>query len=150
VDILFIIALFCVFVITAFSVVNIGAQIYQSTINDMGENYTSRTALAYVSEKIRHSDGDCIFQLVDIDGTKALSMQQADEKYKTYIYFYQGQLWEAYVKEDHIMSLGDGEAIIEVADFEILQDEQRNIYRIRVKDSTGIYREVLVHLRGRQ
>ena len=44
VDILFVLALFGVFAVSALALVTIGADVYQHTVEDMGVNYESRTA----------------------------------------------------------------------------------------------------------
>ena len=43
VDILFVLALFGVFAVSALALVTIGADVYQHTVEDMGVNYESRT-----------------------------------------------------------------------------------------------------------
>ena len=56
VDILFVLALFGVFAVSALSLVTIGADVYQHTVEDMSVNYDSRTAVSYIMEKVRQSD----------------------------------------------------------------------------------------------
>ena len=53
VDILFVLALFGVFAVSALALVTIGADVYQHTVEDMGVNYESRTAVSYIMEKVR-------------------------------------------------------------------------------------------------
>ena len=48
VDILFVLALFGVFAVSALALVTIGADVYQHTVEDMGVNYESRTAVSYI------------------------------------------------------------------------------------------------------
>ena len=55
-DILFVLLLFLVFTSSALAVILLGAKVYQNTASRMESNYTVRTALAYVTEKIRHAD----------------------------------------------------------------------------------------------
>lgn len=45
-DILFVLALFGVFAVSALSLVTIGADVYQHTVEDMSVNYDSRTAVS--------------------------------------------------------------------------------------------------------
>ena len=56
VDFLFILALFGAFAITALFVVLFGARIYKSTVANMNTNYEKRTAMSYITEKIRSHD----------------------------------------------------------------------------------------------
>ena len=55
VDILFVLALFGVFAVSALALVTIGADVYQHTVEDMGVNYESRTAVSYIMEKVRQN-----------------------------------------------------------------------------------------------
>ena len=55
VDILFVLALFGVFAVSALALVTIGADVYQHTVEDMGVNYESRTAVSYILEKVRQN-----------------------------------------------------------------------------------------------
>lgn len=56
VDFLFTLSLFGVFTICALIVAAIGVQVYQNTVSNMENNYTVRTSLTYVAEKIRQHD----------------------------------------------------------------------------------------------
>ena len=74
VDILFVLALFGVFAVSALALVTIGADVYQHTVEDMGVNYESRTAVSYIMEKVRQNDtADSIF-LTDLENVPALCM----------------------------------------------------------------------------
>ena len=81
VDILFVLALFGVFAVSALALVTIGADVYQHTVEDMGVNYESRTAVSYIMEKVRQNDtADSIF-LTDLENVPALCMlSEIDEE----------------------------------------------------------------------
>ena len=51
IDVLFTLALFCVFCASALAVVLIGADVYTSTARNMDQNFSTRTAVSYVAEK---------------------------------------------------------------------------------------------------
>mgnify|MGYP000271613250 FL=1 len=88
VDILFVLALFGVFAVSALALVTIGADVYQHTVEDMGVNYESRTAVSYIMEKVRQNDTtDSIF-LTDLENVPALCMLSEidEETYCTYLY----------------------------------------------------------------
>ena len=53
VDMLFLLALFGVFLISALFIVLFGANIYKKTVNDMDANFSARTSVSYITEKIR-------------------------------------------------------------------------------------------------
>ena len=55
IDILFVLALFGIFALSAIFLITIGANIYGKTMNNMERNFDTRTALAYITEKVRRS-----------------------------------------------------------------------------------------------
>ena len=77
VDILFVLALFGVFAVSALALVTIGADVYQHTVEDMGVNYESRTGVSYVMEKVRQNDtADSIFRYLSDGHLKELFMRE--------------------------------------------------------------------------
>jgi len=118
-DFLFTLTLFLVLAFCSLAVVLIGADVYQSTVNAMEENYSSRTALAYVTEKIRQNDrkGGVSVENSALCLTRAYS----EASYSTYIYAYDGYLWELTIRGEETYQPGEGQKILEVADFSITQ-----------------------------
>ena len=76
IDYLFPIALFFVFALSALTVLLLAARIYQSTTENSSLNYTSRTSLSYISEKIHQNDMDGKVTIGSFDGCDALIMEQ--------------------------------------------------------------------------
>ena len=70
IDIFFVIALFCLFALSAIFLISIGADIYGKTVTNMEDNFNTRTALAYITEKVRQSDKDGQIS-VDLTGKAA-------------------------------------------------------------------------------
>lgn len=101
IDFLFPVTVFFVFTISALTVILLAARIYQSTTDDSQRNYTSGTALSYLTEKLRQNDREDGIFLDELDGTQAVVLRQetADASYLTYLYAWDGQLRELYVKE---------------------------------------------------
>lgn len=121
IDFLFTIALFGVFAASALLAVIIGANVYKSTTENMSANYSSRTSMAYVTEKIRqHDEGDAI-EIANIDGFHCLAFHETydDSAYTTYIYAHEGQLKELFIRDALGFSPDMGEAIIDIQSFEI-------------------------------
>ena len=107
VDILFVLALFAVFTVSALVLVTIGADVYQHTVHDMSRNYDSRTAMAYITEKVRQADsllenGSPSVELGTLEQQPALILkEEIDGAYfTTYLYLYDGWLKELYIRED--------------------------------------------------
>ena len=70
IDFLFPVTVFFVFTISALTVILLAARIYQSTTDDSQRNYTSGTALSYLTEKLRQTDREDGIFLDELDGTQ--------------------------------------------------------------------------------
>ena len=132
VDVVFVLALFAVFALCAMMLVSIGAGVYQKTVNDMNENYNSRTAYSYVAEKIRQNDEAGSVSIGDISGHKALVLSEAvgDKTYATYLYAYDGYMRELFVSPDFVLDSSSAEAgqkLLPVKNFDI-EKEREGLY----------------------
>lgn len=135
VDILFVLALFGVFTISALMLVTIGSEVYRHTVDDMGSNYETRTAVAYITEKVRQNDNiiadDNSYNTENISistlaGTPALTLTQSfnNEIYCTYLYLHDGYLKELFMKSDGYLGddmLAAGQNVMELHSFSIEQ-----------------------------
>lgn len=143
IDFIFPVALFFVFAVSALIVVLLATRIYKSAASDSQEHYTSRTALSYISEKLRQNDENGAVILGTLEGSDCLIMSQElnETVYKTYIYEYEGSLRELSVKEDAVPSPNAGEVILDVENFQAetitdslfrftIQTEQGNVHTI--------------------
>lgn len=121
IDFLFPIALFFVFALSALTVILLAARIYQDTTENSSLNYTSRTCLSYISEKVHQNDLQGSVSLGSFDGCDALIMEQRHdgETYCTYIYTYDNELKELFIKEGAEASASSGRTILEVENFSI-------------------------------
>ncbi len=121
VDIMFVIALFSIFVLSAIFLISIGAGIYSKTMSTMTSNFNSRTAVAYIMEKARQSDVHDSVSVGDFDGNEALVITSTvhDKDYITYIYEYEGVIKELMVRTDITLSPSAGQDIIAVDSFHI-------------------------------
>ena len=89
IDLLFTLALFCVFAASALMVVLIGARVYQNTIERMNANFDGRASIAYVSNKIRQNDYPDAIHIIELEeGVPALALDQDFDgiTYQTIIY----------------------------------------------------------------
>ena len=119
VDILFVIALFSIFVLSAIFLISIGAGIYSKTMSNMDSNFTSRTAVAYIVEKVHQSDTEGLVTVDEFDGCRAIVITSYvnDREYKTYLYEYKGMLKELMVRSDVTLSASAGQDILAVRTF---------------------------------
>ncbi|MDD6232441.1 MAG: DUF4860 domain-containing protein [Frisingicoccus sp.] len=151
IDFLFPVALFFVFALSSLTVVLLAARIYQSTTEDSALNDTARTSLSYIAEKIHQNDTKGMVSLGTFDGCDALVLQQTynDENYYTYIYAYENELKELFIKDGANATASDGKAILQVKDFsiELVNDQLLKFQCVDKNDRTA---SVIVGLRSQQ
>ena len=149
IDFLFPVALFFVFALSSLTVVLLAAGIYQSTTEDSALNDTARTSLSYITEKIHQNDTKEMVSLGTFDGCDALVLQQTynDENYYTYIYAYENELKELFIKDGANATASDGKVILQVKDFSIEQVNDR-LFKFQCVDKDDRTASVIVGLRS--
>lgn len=123
IDILFVLSLFGIFAVSAVIVILFGANIYQNTVTQMDHNYTARTSIAYITEKIRQADSSDGIQICDKDGTQILMLTDVinDIPYATSLYEYDGWLYELFARTDIELPLDAGQPIMEINSLTFIQ-----------------------------
>lgn len=146
IDFLFVLSLFCVFTVSAFLIVIVGANVYRSTVKNMENTYSTRTALSYVTEKIRRHDGKGLIRLVELDGTPALAFCDSTDKkdYITYIYSNGTSLLEFTAGSDMDVSADMGKEVISVRNFTISEKED-GLFCLSAEDTDGNISTLYVH-----
>lgn len=141
IDILFVIALFCIFALSAVFLISIGADIYGKTVSHMDSNFSGRTAFAYVTEKIRQADKDGAVSIGELEGCPALVITETTggTDYILYLYEYDGFLKELMVRKDTPLSPSAGQDILEVSEFTITQINDRLFAFTVAADEENIY-----------
>ena len=149
IDFLFPVALFFVFALSSLTVVLLAAGIYQSTTEDSALNDTARTSLSYITEKIHQNDTKEMVSLGTFDGCDALVLHQTynDENYYTYIYAYENELKELFIKDGANATASDGKVILQVKDFSIEQVNDR-LFKFQCVDKDDRTASVIVGLRS--
>lgn len=151
IDILFVIALFCIFALSAVFLITVGANIYGKTVSHMEDNFNCRTSFAYVTEKIRQADKNGAVSVGELDGLPAILITESvgDTHYITYLYEYNGILKELMIREDTPLSPEAGQDILPVTEFSfqeindtlfaftIATDEESSCRLFVCKKSTG-------------
>ena len=112
------------FVLSALSVIAIGASIYKKNVGNMADNSAHRIACAYVTEKVRQADKEGRIDVEEVFGENALVLSEEvnGTTYNTYIYDYDGQLMELFARAD----LGSfypqsGQKIMSIGSFDVEQ-----------------------------
>jgi hypothetical protein len=145
-DWLFSFLLLMMFAGSALILILLGSHIYQNGVTHLDENYTVRTAVAYVSEKVRQNDVSGDISLQELEGIPALQLTENidDNTYFTYIYFWNGALRELFLGADTTPSLTMGSTVVELTDFTITIPEE-GFFRVTAVSDSGRSLSVLLH-----
>lgn len=137
VDLFFSLALFCVFAASALTIVIMGADVYQKSVNDMNRNSTIRTSLSYLSEKIHQNDAENGIRIDQLNDLPSLVLTQNlnGEIYETWIYAYDGMLCEIMTDLENGFTPEEGQPILEIGSFSLEQNGSRII--LTVSDTQG-------------
>lgn len=149
IDFIFPIALFVVFALCALTVLLLAARIYRSTTENSSLNYTSRTALSYISEKIHQNDVNGEVSLSELGGNPALVMEQTYDNtvYYTYIYAYNEELKELFIKGDTSANPASGKTIMEVDEF-TMEEAGEDLLRFRCIDKNHREDSIIVAVKS--
>ncbi len=102
IDTVFVICLMLLFVLSALSVIAIGAGIYKKNVSKMADNSSHRIACAYITEKVRQADNNGQVHVQEIFGRNAIVLSEDvnGSIYNTYIYSHDGNLMELFARAD--------------------------------------------------
>lgn len=142
VDFLFILALFGTFAITGLFVVLFGAKVYEKTVASMDANYSARTTLSYVTEKIRAHDFNlgANISVVNVEGRGEIDVLELREKigdkvYVTYMFMdSDGYLKEFTTQGDYDFKFNDGTKIIALKSFDV-EKRSDSLYHFDIVDA---------------
>ena len=151
VDFLFILALFGAFAITALFVVLFGAQVYKSTVSNMNTNFEKRTAMSYLTEKIRSHDYTSGADVADLHSLRSdgehsvlkLYQNVGDKRYVTYLFVDEGYLKEFTADEGYDFDYKTGTKILAIKDFSV-RKESDSLYHFNITDMNGENTEFFV------
>lgn len=152
VDVLFVLALFVVFTLSALVLVILGASVYRQTVRYMDENYTSRTAYSYLTEKVRQNDLYDSISLGQLEGTEALVLTREvnDATYATYLYLHEGSLRELSMRQGRDIGtdpLSAGQEILPLTDW-TLEMTGEHLLHIELTLEDNSRKELFIALRS--
>lgn len=152
VDVLFVLALFVVFTLSALVLVILGASVYKQTVSYMDENYTARTAYSYLTEKVRQNDIYDSISIGQLEDTTALVLTReiGGTTYATYLYLHEGSLRELFMRQGSDIGsdpLSAGQEILPLQDWE-LQNAGENLLHIRLTLENNTQKELYISLRS--
>ena len=152
IDAVFVICLALLFVLSALSVIAIGADIYKKNVSAMESNNDRRIASAYITEKVRQSDVNGAVYARDIFDQNALVLQEEinGQLYDTYIYEYDGTLRELFARDDLTTFYPQsGQKIMNILSFEI-EEVSENILGVDVTLDDGTTDHLYITKRSRK
>ena len=150
IDTLFVLCLLFLFIISAVTVILIGAGVYKKNVEAMSENHSHRIACAYISEKIRQSDVKGRVFTEEVFGQNTLVLQDEVDGvlYNTYIYNYDGWLMELYAKSDlDEIYPQSGQKILKISSFDIKEIEDA-FFKVSVTLDDGTVENFLITRRS--
>lgn len=111
----FLLLSFCLF---SMVLAGTGATVYKNGSAQLDENYTSRTAIAYVTEKVRQHDSAGDVFLTSVEDVPAMGFRDTVKEYAyiTYVYFDGEYLCELFVRDSITPLKNMGTRLIELAD----------------------------------
>lgn len=120
-DSLFTFLLLLVFALFTLMLAAMGSAIYRNGMKHLNENYTSRTAIAYLSEKIRQHDAAGDIFLTEVEEIPSIGFRDVieEDSFITYVYYYDGALRELFVHQGTAPLAAMGNSIVELEAFEI-------------------------------
>ncbi|MCL2565022.1 MAG: DUF4860 domain-containing protein [Defluviitaleaceae bacterium] len=126
VDNVFVLMVFCMFALSVFLVLMLGGSIYGNMIDASIEGQNERIALSYISTKIRSIDTADSISISDFNGLRALTLSEVidGQVFVTYIYLYNGWVYELFHEEGLVFLPEDGRGIIRSGslDFEMIDN----------------------------
>ncbi len=147
---LLMLAILLLFVSTSFIVVKLGADVYAEIVQDMESHFERSTPLLYIATKVRQNDQEGQIELAQKEGQNVLVLMEdvGGTWYETWIYSYEGALYEAFIEKGTTIKLSDGMRIMEIHDLKIQQLDSQMI-NVRVKDKEGKDLEMSLCLRSK-
>ena len=138
IDLIFALSLFAGFVISSIFIVLLGARCYEGVSARMNANYTSRTAITYMTEKLRHRDVTGCTNIVNIDELPVIYLMRQDGAgiERTYIYSYEGYLRELSLSGEEEVDLSQGQPLIALKSFSA-RKISGSVYYISLTDTNG-------------
>lgn len=148
IDMLFPLIFILLFSFCTLLVVLQGARIYEGTAAGLQENYTVRTAVSYLKEKVRECPAASGVEIRTMDGRQTLILREdkGGETYASYIFLESGCLRELYVKDSNFIGLNGGQPLVELDSFSA-ELVEHNLLRLEVSGA-GRTESVFIRLEG--
>ena len=143
----FVFVLLGLFAVMSTLMVLLGAQMYRNTVDHAEANNEGRLLGAYVRSMIRAEDSAKSVAVENLDGINALALREEieGEAYVTWLYCYEGQLYEQFTGADRDFNPASGTAICPASAFR--PTLEGGLLTVDMVDGTGEICTVRVALR---
>ncbi len=140
--------IFGAFAVCLFLVLLMGTDSYKRMMERDRYTYEKRTAVQYLTTRVRQSDIADSIAVMDFDGADALVLSETfeDETYETKLYCYDGWLMELYAEQGSDLLPMDGERILELKELKLSLEDSLLQAKLILPD--GAERSLCIKLRG--
>ena len=116
----FVFVLLGLFALMSTLMVLLGAQMYRATVARASDNNGYRVPSAYVRSMVRAMDSEDAVSVQTLEGLPVVALREQidDEAYVTWIYPYEGQLYEQFTEAEYDFDPEMGTPICPVSGFE--------------------------------
>lgn len=137
-----------IFALLAMLLITMGISVYSGVINGSEENYSRRTAVSYISNRVRRADRAGSVTLGEYGGSDALLIgnEYNDTAYVTIIYYYNGYIRELFCKADAEIDVNGGASLMPAKEFSISTGD--GFVTITVMDEYGSVNSCVIALKG--
>lgn len=144
----FIFVLLGLFAMMSILLVLFGAQMYRGSVDLMEKNSRNRILYSYVRSMVRAEDSRDLVAVEEHEGVTALAMYEtiSDTEYVTWIYAFEGKLYEQFTDATSDFSPARGVEIMEIGRFE--PSVSGRLLTVEMTDASGNELTVSEAIRG--
>lgn len=139
---------FALFAVCIMQVLLTGAQVVQDLTRGDQTNYLHRTAVQYVTMRVRQADEGGMVDVRRMEDREVLVLSEEIEgsRYETLVYYEDGYLREMFCPAGSGIPLEFGEEILELEDFSA--EKQDSLLTVRLQMTDGTQQNMILHLRA--
>lgn len=143
-QLIFIMLLYLIIAILSVMIIISGQNAYISINKHKENNFERRIPISYIANKIRQSDMKNMIRLEETAVGTALVLKEIidDQHYETWIYCYEGGIYELFTDEDNEFSVDSGLKIMDVKNFSI-EKLNSKLYKVRIDSDEGSAESVI-------
>ena len=138
-----------IFAVASLFLINIGVQVYKNVVIANNDNFELRTSLSYLATRVRPADQTGMVEIREEDGLKILALGEENEdgEFETYLYFWDGFLYEHFMEKGGYFEPGYGMETFEVESLIMEQKASGQLY-FRATGGGGDTEELYITLRA--